>query len=71
MQNLYNHDRALFNGTLLWTRENLRESRERASLLESKIQLLEEELQKARSFPFPGVEYSARCLIIERDNALA
>ena len=64
-------DRALFNGTLLWTRDNLREARERTSLLESRIQLLEEELQTARSIPLSGVQDNMLCLARERDDARA
>lgn len=71
MQNKYNHDRCLFNGTLLWTRDNLRDAQEHASDLEARVRFLEGELQQARSFLSPGVRNSMLRLFEERDNARA
>ncbi|XP_026383508.1 pleckstrin homology domain-containing family D member 1-like [Papaver somniferum] len=71
MQNKYNSDRRLFNGALLWTRENLRETHEKISRLEAKVAGLEEELHQARSSYDPEVRDYIQQLVRERDDARA
>ncbi|XP_026430924.1 myosin heavy chain, embryonic smooth muscle isoform-like [Papaver somniferum] len=71
MQNKYNSDRCLFNGALLWTRENLREAHENISRLEAKVAGLEEELHQARSSHDPKVQDYIQRLVRERDDAIA